>query len=120
MTIKFSGGCARPHLDLPSALSKIGDGSVVRDLLGMLVWDVPKIQRALLDQKTTLAARLVHSLKGCLPIFCHAPICDLVAQAQQYTQHGDLALTDEVCASLRPALAALALEIQHHSATPVR
>lgn len=124
MTIGFSGGCAGPHLDLPSALSKIGDGSVVRDMLGMLAdllaWDVPKIQRALLDQDTALAGRLLHSLKGCLPIFYHAPICDLVAQDEQYAQHGDSALTDEVYASLGPALSALALKIQHHSAAPLR
>ena len=122
MATDFSGDLIGPHLDLASALSKIGEESAVRDMLVMLAdllaQDAPKIQQALLNQDTALAARLLHSLKGCMPIFCHPPICELVAVAEQHAKRGDSALASEVYASLGPALVVLTLEIQSHLAAP--
>ena len=88
-------------------------------LANLLAQDTPRIQQALLEQDTALATSLLHSLKGCLPIFCHAPICDLVAVAEQHTKRGETALAAAVYASLGPALAALAQEVQQHLATPL-
>lgn len=122
MATDFSGGNTGPHLDLPSALSKIGEESAVREMLGMLAdllaQDVPKIQQALLVQDTALAGRLLHSLKGCMPIFCHSPICDQVALVERRAKYGESDLAQEAHAALGPSLAALAHEIRDHLATP--
>lgn len=122
MATHFSGGNTGPHLDLPSALSKIGEESAVREMLGMLAdllaQDVLKIQQALLHQDTAVAGRLLHSLKGCMPIFCNAPICDQVALVERHAKHGEVDLAQEAYDALGPSLADLALEIQDHLAAP--
>lgn len=121
MPTDFSGGNAGPHLDLPSALSKIGEESAVRDMLVMLAdllaQDVPKIQSALLNQDTLAAARLLHSLKGCMPIFCTPPICDQLAVVELHAKQGESGRAEQSYALLGPAFAALALEIQLYLAT---
>ena len=122
MATDFFGGNTSPHLDLPSALSRIGEESAVREMLGMLgdllAQDVPKIQQALLDQDTALAGRLLHSLKGCMPIFCHPPICDQVALVELHAKHGESDLARQAFALLGPNFAALAHEIRDQLATP--
>jgi len=122
MATDFSGDLIGPHLDLISARSKIGEEPAVRDMLGMLAdllaQDVPKIRQALLSQDTAQAGRLLHSLKGCMPIFCTPPICDQVALAERYTKFGEPGMAQETYLLLGPALGALELEIQLHLAKP--
>ena len=108
------------HLDLPSALSKIGEETAVRDMLGMLAdllaQDVPRIEQALRNQDTGVAAPLLHSLKGCMPIFCTLPICDQVAQVELHAKRGEAGLAQAAYGQLAPAFADLALEIQQQIA----
>ena len=123
MATDFSGNKNGPHLDLPEALGKIADASAMRDMLGMLAdllaQDMPKIQQALLNQNVVVAGRLLHSLKGCMPIFCTAPICDQVALVEQYAKLGDVSRAQQAYAVLAPELSALMIEIQLLLAPPV-
>ena len=122
MATDFYSSKLGPHLDLPAALSKIGDPSAVRDMLGMLAdllaQDVPKIQHALLAQDLSVAARLLHSIKGCMPIFCTSPICDQLAAVELHAKKGEADLAQQSFALLGPAIEVLELEIQRCLATP--
>ena len=122
MAMDISSKKEAPHLDLPSALNKIGEASAVRDLLVMLAdllaRDVPQIQRAVLDQDTAVAARLLHSLKGCMPIFCTAPICDLIALAESHAKQGQSDRVQQAYVVLGPAFADLSQEIALELSTP--
>ena len=122
MAINSFGDNTAPHLDLPAALHKIGEASAVRDMLGMLAdllaQDVPKIRQALFNQDLAVAGCLVHSLKGCMPIFCTPPICNQIALVELHAKLGDSGQAQQAYASLGPALAALQLEIELHLATP--
>ncbi|OYT94016.1 MAG: hypothetical protein CFE43_01370 [Burkholderiales bacterium PBB3] len=122
MVTDFSGDLMGPHLDLPSALSKIGEESALRDMLGMLAdllaQDVPKIQSVMSTQDWSVASRLLHSIKGCMPIFCTPPICDQLAAVELHAKKGEADLAQQGFATLVPAIKALELEIQHYLATP--
>ena len=122
MATDFSGYTTGPHLDLPTALSKIGEMSSLRDMLGMLadllVRDMPKIQQALLKQDMAVAGRLLHSLKGCMPIFCTVPICDQVALVGLHAKLGESSQAQQTYALLEPALVELVFEIRLHVAMP--
>ena len=122
MATDFSGHTAGPHLDLPAALSNIGEESAVRNMLRMLAdllaQDVPKIQQALLSRDLASAARLLHSLKGSMPIFCSPPICDQVALVERLSKQGESNQAQQAYVQLDAAFVELVLEIQHHLVTP--
>ena len=122
MTTAFFDGKVVPHLDLPAALSKIGEASAVREMLAMLAdllaQDVPKIRQALLNQDIALVGRMMHSLKGCMPIFCTATICDQVALVERHAKSGEPSQVQQTYALLGPALADLELEIQLYLMNP--
>lgn len=121
MATDFSDYTKGPHLDVPAALSVIGDVSALRDMLYMLAdllaQDLPKIQQAILTQDLPVAARLLHSIKGCMPIFCTPPICDQLATVELHAKKGEAGLAQQGFELLRPAVAALELEIQRHLST---
>jgi HPt (histidine-containing phosphotransfer) domain-containing protein len=109
-------------LDIPSALAKIGDEEAMRDMLVMLeellAQDLPKIAAGLQRDDLAQSATLLHSLKGCVPIFCKPSIGDLLTAAEFSAKNGDRETTDSVYRSLGPALDQLAREISQYLNSP--
>lgn len=111
------------YLDIPGALHRIGDEQAMRDVLLMmaelLATDIPRIDASLKAGDLVRAAGLLHSLKGCIPIFCTLDICSLVVQSEQSAKSGDLVRAETDYRDLKRALEQLENEINRYfSGTP--
>lgn len=104
------------HLDIARAVQQIGDEASMRNMLPMLQEmlerDLPLIQQHLADQDVRGANPLLHSLKGCLPIFCSPSLCDHVAQVEQMSKAGVGPEVGEAFAVLGPKLQQLQQEVE--------
>lgn len=113
-------GQVRVHLDIARALEQIGDESAMRGMLPMLQEllerDLPKITQLLADQDARGANPLLHSLKGCLPIFCAPALCGQLAQVEQLSKAGTGAEVADAFAPLLPKLQALQTEVAQYLA----
>lgn len=112
------------HLDIAGALVRIGDADVMRDMLSMmaelLATETPKIAVSLQAGDLTEAAGSLHSLKGCIPIFCTPSVISQVAQSELTAKSGDVAQAHADFLKLKPMLQQLGDEIVQFlcSATP--
>lgn len=102
-------------LDIDLALSQIGDVDAMNDMLVMLqeslARDVPQVSSLLENGDVGGANRLLHALKGFVPIFCPESFCLEVAQVELFSK--DPASTDvaPAYANLRPQLEKLLAEV---------
>jgi HPt (histidine-containing phosphotransfer) domain-containing protein len=102
-------------LDIDLALSQIGDVDAMNDMLVMLkeslTRDVPQVTSLLLEGDIAGANRLLHALKGFIPIFCAEGLCEEVVHVEGLSK--DLTNTELVpaYARLRPQLEALLAEV---------
>ena len=103
------------HLDLVSAAERVGGNEALREMLPMLQEmlerDAPVIDVLLAQGDAPGAGKLLHSLKGCMPIFCHEPLCNGVAALELQAKSGQLDAVRSGYATLRPQLLALQHEI---------
>jgi HPt (histidine-containing phosphotransfer) domain-containing protein len=103
------------HLDIARALQQIGDDEALRGMLPMLQEmlerDLALIQQRLDDQDVRGANPMLHTLKGCLPIFCTPALCDHVAQVEQMSKAGVGLEVGEAFSLLSPKLRQLQLEV---------
>jgi HPt (histidine-containing phosphotransfer) domain-containing protein len=118
MTTSFPEGRGFTFLNIETALAQIGDVDSLREMLGMLQdslnRDVLQI-KALLDQGDVAAAsRLLHALKGFIPIFCIDALCDQVAQIEQMSKTDSAVSVAQVYAVLMPQLQQLQVEINQY------
>jgi HPt (histidine-containing phosphotransfer) domain-containing protein len=106
------------YLDIAGALLRIGDADVMRDMLSMmgelLATDTPKIAASLQTGDLAEAASSLHSLKGCIPIFCPPAVYALVAQCESSAKSGDLVRANEDYRNLEPTLLQLREEIARY------
>lgn len=97
------------HLDLAQAAARVGGEDALRTMLAMLremlERDGPLIENALAHGDAPTASKLLHSLKGCMPLFCFSPLCDQVAGLEQLSK---TAAAD----TLQAPYAALKVELQ--------
>lgn len=97
------------HLDTDSALAQIGDVESLVGMLGMLeetlTRDIPAIESLLAAHDVVGANRLLHPLKGFLPIFCRPQLCEHVTLVEVLSK-------DASCTSVGPAYAELKPELQ--------
>lgn len=109
-------------LDLDLAFSQIGDRDAMRDMLVLLqeslARDVPEISRALRADEITQASRLLHALKGFIPIFCQAMLCEQVTQVEGLSKEARGAELLPAYAALRPQLETLCAEVSAYLASP--
>ncbi len=96
------------YLDVDHAMSQIGDAQAMLGMLTMLeeslARDVPAIA-GLLDAGDVIGAnRLLHPLKGFIPIFCGPVLCEHVAQVEMLSK-------DSKSVSIGPAYAELMPEL---------
>lgn len=110
------------HLDPARALDQIGDVLALRNMLPMLqellARDVPQITQLLAVGDVRAANPLLHSLKGCMPIFCNPALCDHLAQVEVISKTGGSAEVGEAFAVLSPKLLLLQDEVARYLQQP--
>jgi HPt (histidine-containing phosphotransfer) domain-containing protein len=118
MTTTSPDGHNAMYLDIDRALEQIGDVSALHEMLDMLQdtldRDVPQIDALLSQQDVASANRLLHSLKGFIPIFCVDALCDHVAQVEILSKTGSADEVGRAYAPLVPKLQQLQTEIDRH------
>lgn len=122
MATTSSDGQVRVHLDITLALEQVGDEAALRGMLPMLQEllerDLPRITQLLADQDVRGANPLLHSFKGCLPIFCAPALCEHMAQVEQMSKKGEGAQVGEAFGLLLPKLQDLQKEVTQYLALP--
>lgn len=112
------------HLDIARALDQIGDEQALRGMLPMLQEllerDVPQIAHLLANQDARAANPLLHSLKGCMPIFCAPALCEHLAQVEHMSKAGNSSELSDAFSLLSPKLQALQTEVAQYLAQPVQ
>jgi hypothetical protein len=110
------------YLDVARALEQIGDLQAMRGMLPMLQEllerDVPQIRQLLAAGDVRGANPLLHSLKGCMPIFCGPPLCAHLTEVELLSKAGGSAEVGEAFALLGPKLDSLLNEIRQYLALP--
>ena len=120
MSVISASGQPWMYLDPVHALEQIGDVQAVRGMLPMLQEllqrDVPQIRQLLADGDVRSANPLLHSLKGCMPIFCDQALCVQLAAVEQLSKSGGSAEVGVAFAALSPLLDSLLIEIAQYLA----
>jgi HPt (histidine-containing phosphotransfer) domain-containing protein len=110
-------------LDIARALEQIGDLQALRGMLPMLQdlldRDVPQIAQLLANQDVRAANLLLHSLKGCMPIFCTPALCEHLAQVERMSKTGGSVEVGEAFVALSPKLLLLQHEVAQYLALPM-
>lgn len=105
-------------LDLDLALSQIGDTDAMNDMMVMLqeslTRDVPTITSLLQSGDVAGANRLLHALKGFVPIFCHAAFCEEVAHVELLSKGAFSPELASAYEGLRPQLETLLTEVSSY------
>lgn len=122
MSTSLSHGQAWVYLDTARAVEQIGSLDMLRNMLPMLQElldrDLPQIERFLADGDVRSANPLLHSLKGCVPIFCASALCDQLAQVEFLSKAGGAAEVGAAYAQLGPKLHELQHEVVRYLAQP--
>lgn len=118
MSTTFPDRHAPRFLDVERALAQIGEVSALHEMLGMLQTsldrDIPQVAQFLVAQDVGAANRLLHSLKGFLPIFCVDALCDHVEQVEMMSKTQGSAEVGQAYALLAPKLQQLQSEIAQY------
>ena len=105
-------------LDIDLAMSQIGDADATREMLVLLQEslsrDVPEISNLLQAGDVPGANRLLHALKGFIPIFCQAELCDQVVRVEGLSKNAASTELTAAYAGLRPRLEQLLAEVSAH------
>ena len=103
------------YLDTELAMAQIGDMPAVLNILTMveetLRKDIPRISQLLACQDVPGAKRLLHSLKGFMPIFCRASLCEHVSRVETLSKSAESAEVGQAFAVLQPELELLLSEV---------
>ena len=118
MTATSNGTQDTEFLDIDRALGQIGDVSALHEMLDMLQdsldRDAPQISLLLKNQDVQAANRLLHSLKGFIPIFCVDALCDHVAQVEMLSKTQGAEEVGAAYVHLLPKLQQLQAEIDQY------
>jgi HPt (histidine-containing phosphotransfer) domain-containing protein len=102
-------------LDVSLALEQIGDLQAMQGMLSMLeeslARDVPRIEQLLEEGDVKAANRVLHGLKGFIPIFCVESLCKHVARVEELSKTADAVSVSQVYADLMPELETLQSEV---------
>jgi hypothetical protein len=109
------------YLDTGLALSQIGDVDAMNGMLVMLqdtlVQDLPLIDSFLGAGDVASANRLLHALKGFIPIFCRADLCAHVVQVEALSKNSQSTAVAPAYLVLKPQLEQLLAEVRAHLLT---
>jgi HPt (histidine-containing phosphotransfer) domain-containing protein len=122
MSMTSANGHSWVYLDIARALEQIGDEQAMRSMLPMLQEllerDLPQIRQSLATGDARAANPLLHSLKGCMPIFCAPVLCEQLAGVEHMSKTEDGVAVGVVFAELDPKLELLQSEIAQYLALP--
>lgn len=111
-------GAGFTYLDVNRALEQVGDVEALHDMLDMLQSsldrDLPQIESLLAQGDVRSANRLLHALKGFIPIFCVDALSDHVASVESLSKTGSAIEVAAAYAPLAPKLQALQAEVDAH------
>ena len=100
------------HLDVDLALSQIGDQDAMQDMLQeALARDLPQIEALLKAGDIAAAGRLLHAIKGFIPIFCQDALCQGVAEVEAMSKEPAHAGLLQAYTQLQPHLEHLLAEV---------
>ena len=103
------------YLDTGLALSQIGDVDSMNSMLLMLqeslARDIPLVSELLQAGDVVAANRVLHALKGFIPIFCQAPLCEQVVRVEALSKDSRSQELGPAYRALRPELQALLDEV---------
>ncbi len=104
-------------LNLAGATEFLGDAQAVSDLLQPLVTslhkDIGDIEQALGASDMPAVARTLHSLKGFIPVFCHAEFAAQLLDIEKRSRSDSSALVQAQVQGLLQALRQLVQEALH-------
>lgn len=108
--------CHSPvYLDIQRAIEQLGDVQALRSMLPMLIEmlerDVPRIADFLSGGDVRGANALLHSMKGCIPLFCVETLCEELAGLEYMSKTAGIADVLPVYLVLAPKLEQLKREI---------
>lgn len=111
-------GAGFEYLDVDRALEQIGEVEALHEMLDMLQAsldrDLPQIPALLTQGDVKGANRLLHALKGFIPIFCNDTLCEHVAAVELVSKSGTAVEVAVAYAPLEPKLRQLQAEIDAH------
>lgn len=123
MTISTQPSQAWLYLDPVRAMDQIGDANALLSMLPMLQEmlerDVPQIAHLLAVEDVRGANTLLHSMKGCIPIFCATALCDELAGVEHMSKSGGSAEVAAAFALLHPKLQSLQQEVAQYLAQAI-
>lgn len=103
------------YLDVDLAMSQIGDVQAMQGMLSMLeeslARDVPAIADLLNAGDIVGANRLLHPLKGFIPIFCGPVLSEHVAQVEMLSKEAGSTAVGPAYADLQPELEQLLADV---------
>jgi hypothetical protein len=104
------------YLDTGLALSQIGDVEAMNGMLAMLqdtlAQDLPLIDGFLRAGDIGNANRLLHALKGFIPIFCQTELCAHVVHVEGLTKDSGSTTAAPAYLALKPQLEQLLAEVR--------
>lgn len=103
------------YLDEARAVSQLGDADALPPMLTMLEEslerDIPLLDACVKSGDVVAANRLLHPIKGFLPIFCGDALCDELSQAEALSKGSTSVELERAYTALRPKLLALLAEV---------
>lgn len=103
------------YLDIARAVEQVGTMESLRNMMPMLQEflerDLPQIEHFLANGDVRSANPLLHSLKGCMPIFCAPALCEHLADVEKLSKAGGSTEVAGAYAQLRPKLQQLQQEV---------
>lgn len=113
-----AAGAGFEYLDVDRALEQVGEIEVLHEMLDMLQSsldrDLPMISALLTQGDVRGANRLLHALKGFIPIFCVDSLCEHVALVELISKTAEARDIATAFALLEPKLRQLQTEIDTH------
>ena len=113
-----AAGAGFEYLDVDRALEQVGEVEALHEMLDMLQSsldrDLPQINALLAQGDAKGANRLLHALKGFIPIFCVDALCDHVTAVELISKTGTAAEIAVAYVPLEPKLRQLQTEIDDH------
>jgi HPt (histidine-containing phosphotransfer) domain-containing protein len=107
---------AAPLLDVARGVGMMGSESGLRKILKTVVLsmtaDLPKIESALQAGDVPTANRLLHAIKGYMPIFACDPLVELVTAVEKLSKTAPIEQVQSPYQQLGPQLHALVAEIE--------
>ena len=105
-----------PFLDIQRGLDMLGSEAslraVLRTVVDSLSSDIPKIRQLLTEGDVPAANRLIHAIKGYIPVLGSDRLIDEVVRVERISKEGPATVVQGLFSELEPMLAQLLVQIR--------